>query len=160
VHCGPGGVSAAMNARCLKDAEGAPERERDGEGLRGGQEFVIFLEATSATISREQSPNKLSVTPNPPVRGQCYGGHRYQVLRKPHAHTHARTRTVSAFASLSMPPCLPLSLVRPEAVLPDRALCLPTLSHFLIVNKTCLSLALPLPLPLSGQVCRLREEHR
>jgi hypothetical protein len=24
---------------------------------------------------------------------------------------------------------------RPEAVLPDRALCLPTLSHFLIVNK-------------------------
>ena len=24
---------------------------------------------------------------------------------------------------------------RPEAVSPDRALCLPTLSHFLIVNK-------------------------
>ena len=29
--------------------------------------------------------------------------------------------------------------VRPEAVLPDRALCLPTFSHFLIVNKTSLS---------------------
>jgi hypothetical protein len=26
--------------------------------------------------------------------------------------------------------------VRQEAVLPDRALCLPTFSHFLIVNKT------------------------
>jgi hypothetical protein len=33
-----------------------------------------------------------------------------------------------------------LEPVRPEAVLPDRALCLPTLSHFLIVNKTSLSL--------------------
>jgi hypothetical protein len=33
--------------------------------------------------------------------------------------------------------------VRPEAVLPDRALCLPTFSHFLIVNKTSLSLSLP-----------------
>jgi hypothetical protein len=30
----------------------------------------------------------------------------------------------------------------PEAVLPDRALCLPTLSQFLIVNKTFLSLSL------------------
>ena len=29
--------------------------------------------------------------------------------------------------------------VRPEAVLPDRALCLPTFIHFLIVNKTSLS---------------------
>jgi hypothetical protein len=28
-----------------------------------------------------------------------------------------------------------LEPVRPEAVLPDRALCLPTFSHFLIVNK-------------------------
>jgi hypothetical protein len=34
--------------------------------------------------------------------------------------------------------------VSPEAVLPDRALCLPTFSHFLIVNKTSLSLSLPL----------------
>jgi hypothetical protein len=34
--------------------------------------------------------------------------------------------------------------VRPEAVLPDRALCLPTFSHFLIVNKTSLSLSLTL----------------
>ena len=30
---------------------------------------------------------------------------------------------------------------RPEAVLPDRALCLPTFSHFLIVNETSLSLS-------------------
>jgi hypothetical protein len=37
---------------------------------------------------------------------------------------------------------------RPEAVLPDRALCLPTFSHFLIVNKL-LSLALALALALS-----------
>jgi hypothetical protein len=32
----------------------------------------------------------------------------------------------------------------PEAVLPDRALYLPTFSHFLIVNKTSLSLSLSL----------------
>ena len=30
---------------------------------------------------------------------------------------------------------------RPEAVSPDRALCLPTFSHLLIVNKTFISLA-------------------
>ena len=35
-----------------------------------------------------------------------------------------------------------LEPVRPEAVFPDRALCLPTFSHFLIVNKTSLSLSL------------------
>ena len=34
--------------------------------------------------------------------------------------------------------------VRPEAVLPDKAVCLPTLSDFLIVNKTSLSLSLSL----------------
>jgi hypothetical protein len=39
-----------------------------------------------------------------------------------------------------------LEPVRPEAVLPDRALCLPTVSHFLIVNKTSLPPSLP---PLS-----------
>jgi hypothetical protein len=33
-----------------------------------------------------------------------------------------------------------LEPVRPGAVSPERALCLPTLSHFLIVNKTSLSL--------------------
>jgi hypothetical protein len=37
-----------------------------------------------------------------------------------------------------------LESVRPEAVLPDRALCLPTFCHFLIVNKTYLSLSLSL----------------
>jgi hypothetical protein len=36
-----------------------------------------------------------------------------------------------------------LEPVRPEAVLPDRALCLPTFSRFLIVNKTSLSLSSP-----------------
>ncbi len=35
-----------------------------------------------------------------------------------------------------------LEPVRPEAVLPDMALCLPSFSHFLIVNKTSLSLSL------------------
>jgi hypothetical protein len=41
--------------------------------------------------------------------------------------------------------------VRPEAVLPDRALCLPTFSHFLIVNKTNLSLLQSLsPSPEAG----------
>ena len=34
--------------------------------------------------------------------------------------------------------------VRPEAVLPDRALYLPTFTHFLLVNKTSLSLSLSL----------------
>jgi hypothetical protein len=37
-----------------------------------------------------------------------------------------------------------LEPVRPRAVSPDRALCLPTFSHFLIVNKTSLSLSLSL----------------
>jgi hypothetical protein len=37
---------------------------------------------------------------------------------------------------------------RPEAVLPDRALCLPTFGHFLIVKKTSLSPSLSLPLSL------------
>jgi hypothetical protein len=38
-----------------------------------------------------------------------------------------------------------LEPVRPGAVSPDRALCLSTFSHFVIVNKTSLSLALSLP---------------
>jgi hypothetical protein len=37
-----------------------------------------------------------------------------------------------------------LEPVRPGAVPPDRAVCLPTLSHFVIVNKTSLSLSLSL----------------
>jgi len=41
-----------------------------------------------------------------------------------------------------------LEPVRPEAVLPDRASCLPTFSHFLIVNKTSLTHSLSLSLPL------------
>ena len=39
-----------------------------------------------------------------------------------------------------------LEPVRPEAVSPDRALCLLTFSHFVIVNKTSLSLSLSLSL--------------
>jgi hypothetical protein len=35
-----------------------------------------------------------------------------------------------------------LETVRPEALLPDRALCLPIFSHFLIVNTTSLSIKL------------------
>jgi hypothetical protein len=35
-----------------------------------------------------------------------------------------------------------LEPMRPGAVSPDRALCLPTFSHFFIVNKTSLSLSL------------------
>jgi hypothetical protein len=41
-----------------------------------------------------------------------------------------------------------LEPVRPGAVSPDRALCLPTLSHFLIVNKWNFSLSLSLSLSL------------
>jgi hypothetical protein len=63
------------------------EIERDG-GWRGGKEVLIFLEASSAPISREQGPNKLSPTPTLLVGGQWYGGHRYQVLRKPHVSSN------------------------------------------------------------------------
>jgi hypothetical protein len=43
------------------------ERERDGKEWRGGKEFLVFLEASNATIHREQGPNKLSLTPTPLV---------------------------------------------------------------------------------------------
>ena len=48
------------------------------------------------------------------------------------SRTHARTRTRALSLPLPLSLCLAvcLSLVRPEAVFPDRALCLPTLSHF------------------------------
>ncbi len=47
--------------------------------------------------------------------------------------------------------------VRPGAVSPDRALCLPTFSHFVTVNKTSLSLSSPLSLSLSlSQSCVLQ----
>jgi hypothetical protein len=42
-----------------------------------------------------------------------------------------------------------LEPVRPGAESPDRALCLPTFSHFVIVNKTSLSLFLSFSLSLS-----------
>ena len=66
---------------------------------------------------------------------------------------------MSLCASLSLPLSLSLSLLVlglecPAVVIPDRASCLPTLSHLLIVNKTPpppspLSLCLPSP-PLSA----------
>ena len=45
-----------------------------------------------------------------------------------------------------------LESVRPEAVLPDRALYLPTFSHFLVVNKNPRSLSLPPSLSLEEEV--------
>jgi hypothetical protein len=44
----------------------------------------------------------------------------------------------------------------PLAVLPDRALYLPTFSHFLIVNKTSLSLSLSIALSLFTDSVLLR----
>jgi hypothetical protein len=51
-----------------------------------------------------------------------------------------------------------LEPVRPGAVSPDRALCLPTFSHFVIVNKTSLSLSplIPPPLPVPCRVAHGR----
>jgi hypothetical protein len=43
-----------------------------------------------------------------------------------------------------------LEPVRPGAVSPDRALCLPTFSHFVIVNKTSLYLSFSLSLVAEG----------
>ena len=42
-----------------------------------------------------------------------------------------------------------LEPVRPGAESPDRALCLPTFSHFVIANKRSLSLSLSISLSLS-----------
>jgi hypothetical protein len=42
-----------------------------------------------------------------------------------------------------------LEPVHPGAVSPDMALYLPTFSHFVLVNKTSLSLSLSISLPLS-----------
>jgi len=47
-----------------------------------------------------------------------------------------------------------LEPVRPGAVSPDRALCLPTFSHFVIVNKTSLSLSLILCCDAETLGCR------
>ena len=66
---------------------------------------VSLVEASSLTISRVQGPKKTRTSP--PALEQCYGGHRNQVLRKPRTHTFS----ASASASLSLPTCLPLSLL-------------------------------------------------
>jgi hypothetical protein len=52
------------------------------------------------------------------------------------------------------PPRHMLEPVRPEAVLPDRALCLPTFSHFWIVNKTSIS-----PLLITPDICKCPPPH-
>jgi hypothetical protein len=53
-----------------------------------------------------------------------------------------------------------LEPVRPGALSPDRALYLPTLSHFVIVDKTSLSVSVsPLSLP-SGRVKSLTKRRR
>jgi hypothetical protein len=57
---------------------------------------------------------------------------------------HMAKRRVGVAYSPSM-----LELVRSGAVSPDRALCLPTFSHFVIVNRTSLSLSLSLSLPIA-----------
>ena len=56
---------------------------------------------------------------------------------------HMAKRRVGVEYWLSM-----LEPVRPKAVSPDRALCLPTFSHFVIVNKTSLIHRLSLSLEL------------
>jgi len=53
------------------------------------------------------------------------------------------TRRVGVEYSPSM-----LEPVRPGAVSPDRAMCLPTFSHFVIVNKTSRARARALSLPV------------
>jgi hypothetical protein len=53
-----------------------------------------------------------------------------------------------------------LEPVRPGAVSPDRALCLPTYSHFLIVNKTSFSLSLSLPPSTLSHLSTDRQERK
>ena len=66
---------------------------------------ICVCERERATISREQGPNKLSLI-STLARGQCCGGHRYQVLRKPRARTraHSLCLCLSLYASLSPSP--------------------------------------------------------
>ena len=60
---------------------------------------------------------------------------------------HVAKRRVGVEYSPSM-----LEPVRPGAVSPDRAMCLHTFSHFVIVNKYSISLSLSLPLCSSLEV--------
>ena len=68
-----------------------------------------------------------------------------------HVPVYTYLHTSSLSLSLSLPLSLSFSLgpVRPEGVLPDRALYLPTSSHFVSVNKASLSLPPSLSLSLS-----------
>jgi hypothetical protein len=63
---------------------------------------VSLVKASSAAISREQGPNKLSFTT---TSGQCCGGHRYQVLRKAaRTRAHSLCLCLSLYASLCLSP--------------------------------------------------------
>jgi hypothetical protein len=73
-------------------------------------------------------PLPLSPSPSLPPSLRTDGG---PCVYPPAKAEHMAKRRVRVEYSLSM-----LEPVRPGAVLPDRALCLPTFSHFLIVNKT------------------------
>jgi hypothetical protein len=74
---------------------------------------------------------------------QAFRGHHPSHGRPPSAHSLCvylpQSLFFSSFSRRQM-----LEPVRPEAVLPNKALCLQTSSHYFIVNKTSLSLS-PLP---------------
>jgi hypothetical protein len=72
----------------------------------------------------------------------CLSSHSLSPFSSPPAKAgHVAKRRVWVEYSPSM-----LEPVRPRAASSDRALCLPTFSHFVIVNKPCLSLSLSLSL--------------
>ncbi len=64
---------------------------------------------------------------------------------------HILKKSIGTGCSISLPPSLPPSISLPlsRSLPPDRALCLPTFSNFLIVNKT-FSLSRSLSLSLLG----------
>ena len=67
---------------------------------------------------------------------RAQGGKRPSFLFNPPGGPHGQTESGVGHSPSMLEP------VRPEAMSPDRALCLPTLSHFVIVNKTSLSLCI------------------
>jgi hypothetical protein len=96
------------------------------------------LRTTTGTSFWSIVPNKLSL-----------GGLSPLVFYPPAKAGHMAKRRVGLEYSPSM-----LEPVRPGALLPDRALCLPTFSHFVIVNKTSLSLPPPTPPPKAKRSMR------
>jgi len=67
--------------------------------VRREREYVCVRARTA--ISREQGPNKLSLIPTPLAGTDT---------KCSESRAHARARTLSASACLTMPPCLPVSL--------------------------------------------------